>query len=135
MDTNVYYLVQSQRTAIVVTECVSGKTEHSTPALRIVFTMCDSTRQNGLVTHLITDLMRSRPCLIYYVIRPFENATKKCQISRMFGFQVLGIQMVTVLSKSLIKLHLQLRKNPRICESCFLNSVPTPLGLVLVLIK
>ena len=28
-------------------------------------------------------------------IRPFENWTKKCMKSWMFGFQVFGIQMVT----------------------------------------
>ena len=29
-------------------------------------------------------------------IRPFENQTKKCPESHMFGLEVFGIQMVTV---------------------------------------
>ena len=31
-----------------------------------------------------------------HVIGPFENRTKKCLKSQMFGFQVFGIQMVTI---------------------------------------
>ena len=31
-----------------------------------------------------------------HVIRQFENQTKNCPKSQMFGFQVLGVQMVTV---------------------------------------
>ena len=30
------------------------------------------------------------------MIRSFENGTKKCLKSQMFGFQVFGIQMITV---------------------------------------
>ena len=51
MDTIVYSLVQSQRaTAVVVTECEWGKTEHA--LFCSVFTMCDSTKQNGLVSSI-----------------------------------------------------------------------------------
>ena len=32
-----------------------------------------------------------------HMIRPFENQTKKCLKSQMFGFQVFSIQMVTVI--------------------------------------
>ena len=42
-------LVQSQRaTDVVVSECEWGKTKHA--CFCSVFTMCDSTRQNGFVT-------------------------------------------------------------------------------------
>ena len=35
---------------------------------------------------------------IYHLIAPFVNWTQRCLISQMLGVQVLGIQMVTVVT-------------------------------------